>query len=168
MECPEARPHSASFYAGPLIDTHFHIANLPDAAPGNDDYGPPHLRPPLMGVDVSIDEIVCAFDYEGTRAAYAFFPVFPGLVPQFLKVVDREEILANHSNVLYGVDELYGDVYLLRQGVTREEFLAHFSDYEPLARCVEPYYPRSPSHGNHRFHRKRRSWRGHAIDQRRA
>lgn len=43
-----------------------------------------------------------------------------------------EEILENHPNVYYGIDELYGDVYLLRQGVTKEQFIGHFSDYEPL------------------------------------
>ncbi len=43
-----------------------------------------------------------------------------------------DDILNNHPNAYYGVDELYGDVWLLRPEVTKEEFLAHFEDYEPL------------------------------------
>ncbi len=42
------------------------------------------------------------------------------------------EILDNHPNVYYGVDELYGDDFLLRPEVGRDAFFAHFEDYEPL------------------------------------
>lgn len=42
------------------------------------------------------------------------------------------DILNNHPNVFYTVDELYGDEWLLQSGVSKEEFLAHFEDYEPL------------------------------------
>lgn len=49
---------------------------------------------------------------------------------QNLEAVD--EILDNHANVYYGVDELYGDDFLLRPEVSKEEFFAHFEDYEPL------------------------------------
>lgn len=42
------------------------------------------------------------------------------------------EILANHPNVYYGVDELYGNVWLFRPRASKEDFLAHFSDYESL------------------------------------
>lgn len=43
-----------------------------------------------------------------------------------------EEILNNHPNAYYGVDELYGDVWLIRPEVSKEEFLAHFKNPEPL------------------------------------
>lgn len=49
---------------------------------------------------------------------------------QDLSVV--EEILSAHPNVYYGVDELYGDVFLLRPEVSKQKFVAHFKDYEPL------------------------------------
>lgn len=49
---------------------------------------------------------------------------------QNLEEIDT--ILSNHSNVYYGVDELYGDTWLIRPGVIKEEFLAHFRDYETL------------------------------------
>jgi hypothetical protein len=49
---------------------------------------------------------------------------------QNLEVIDK--ILNNHPNAYYGVDELYGDVWLLRPEVSKEEFFMHFKDYEPL------------------------------------
>ncbi len=45
---------------------------------------------------------------------------------------DVEDILTNHPNVYYGVDELYGDINLLQPEVTKEQFIAHFNDYKPL------------------------------------
>lgn len=44
------------------------------------------------------------------------------------------EILYRHPNVYYGVDELYGDDWLLKPEVTKEQFLAHFDNYEELLR----------------------------------
>ncbi|MCR4260779.1 MAG: amidohydrolase [Candidatus Colwellbacteria bacterium] len=43
-----------------------------------------------------------------------------------------DDILSRHPNAYYGVDELYGDVWILRPDVSKENFLAHFSDYESL------------------------------------
>lgn len=43
-----------------------------------------------------------------------------------------DEILYRNPNVYYGVDELYGDTWLLRPEISKEEFLAHFDDYEDL------------------------------------
>lgn len=45
---------------------------------------------------------------------------------------DVEDILEKHPNVYYGIDELYGDINLLRPDVSKEEFLAHFKEYGPL------------------------------------
>lgn len=47
-----------------------------------------------------------------------------------LELID--EILTNHPNVRYGIDELYGDVFLMREGVGKETFLAHLNNPEPL------------------------------------
>lgn len=47
-----------------------------------------------------------------------------------LQLID--EILTKHKNVYYGIDELYGDVFLMREGVSKEQFLAHFQNPEPL------------------------------------
>lgn len=43
-----------------------------------------------------------------------------------------EDILSSAPNVYYEVDELWGDVWLLRDGVSKEQFFDHFKDYEPL------------------------------------
>ncbi len=43
-----------------------------------------------------------------------------------------EEILSRHPNVFYGVDELYGDKWMIRPEVTKKEFLAHLENYETL------------------------------------
>lgn len=42
------------------------------------------------------------------------------------------EILSNNPNAFYTIDELYGNVWLLRPEVSKQEFMDHFSDYEPL------------------------------------
>lgn len=42
------------------------------------------------------------------------------------------DIIASNKNVFYTIDELYGDEWLLQTGVSKQEFLAHFEDYEPL------------------------------------
>ncbi len=47
-----------------------------------------------------------------------------------LQLID--EILTKHPNVYYGIDELYGDVFLMREGVSKEQFIAHFENSEPL------------------------------------
>jgi len=49
---------------------------------------------------------------------------------QNLKHID--EILSRHPNAYYEVDELYGDVFIMTPEVSKEGFLAHFKDYEPL------------------------------------
>ncbi len=43
-----------------------------------------------------------------------------------------DEILTKHPNAYYGVDELYGDTFLLRPEITKAEFIAHFSNYSYL------------------------------------
>lgn len=49
---------------------------------------------------------------------------------QDLSVIDG--ILSRHPNVRYGVDELYGDVWLLHPEKTKKAFMAHFENYEEL------------------------------------
>ncbi len=43
-----------------------------------------------------------------------------------------EEIISRHPNVLYTIDELYGDDFLIRPEVPKEQFLAHLETYEVL------------------------------------
>lgn len=53
------------FYAGPLVDTHFHMPPPVDGGPN-----------PQLDRDVTLAEIVCTFRAEGTSKAFAFFPVY--------------------------------------------------------------------------------------------
>lgn len=43
-----------------------------------------------------------------------------------------EEILENNPNAYYGVDEIYGQEFILKPETSKEEFIAHFSNYKPL------------------------------------
>ncbi|HEY4527319.1 MAG TPA: amidohydrolase family protein, partial [Candidatus Paceibacterota bacterium] len=43
-----------------------------------------------------------------------------------------DEILTRHPNAFYGIDELYGDTWLLRPDVSKEKFFAHFKNYREL------------------------------------
>ncbi len=49
---------------------------------------------------------------------------------QNLSAID--ELLTNHPNIFYGIDELYGDDFLLRPEVSKEAFFSYFNDYGPL------------------------------------
>ena len=251
MDCPEPKRHDPTYYSGQIIDAHFHISVMPDADPG-EPLGDPSERVPYMGVDITIDEIVCVFEYEGTKSALSFFSVFPrvadrhvefanrveqkypdvfypsisppdnkfatvdadaledmltnypglfdaygeiglyanqndpvGLSPdserlkeiypvvrqnglviyfhlgeghkeEFEKILNEnpdinfifhgdqliqcatckqnldeiDDILENHSNAYYGIDELYGDVITSRENMTKEEYIAHISDHD--------------------------------------
>ena len=89
VPCPmAARTYvDLSSYAGPLIDTHIHIAHLPD--------GP--VLPsfvsdsghPLLGVNVSMADYVCMMDAENTKAMFGFFPVWDPIRRQSLEVVKQ-------------------------------------------------------------------------------
>lgn len=65
---------------------------------------------------------------------------------QDLSVIDG--ILERHPNVFYGIDELYGDEWLLRPEVSKEEFFAYFEQQEPLLaydlKTWEPFIERHP------------------------
>lgn len=260
-DCPVPAPriYAKGHYVGPLIDAHIHIPSIPDdpsfVADADDDGARPSL-----GVNVTIAEMACLFETEGTMMAFAFFPVWPELPEQMVEVVRRsteaypnlfvpfimppnhdddprgsptvdadmlremlaivpglfegygeiglyardhgspelppdaellreiypvvreqkmlvylhlgvdhddnleivldqypdvsfifhgdqliaygeegrqdlsrvDALLSDHPNLYYGVDELYGDEFLLRPEVSKEAFLAHFADYEPL------------------------------------
>ncbi|MBI4033907.1 hypothetical protein HY379_02810 [Candidatus Saccharibacteria bacterium] len=43
-----------------------------------------------------------------------------------------EAIVKNNPNVAYGIDELFGDVFLLNEKGNKQQVLKHFSDYGPL------------------------------------
>lgn len=72
-------------YKGELIDTHIHIPHVPDG-PVTDVFPDDDDRP-LLGVNVSIADYVCMMDSEGTKAVFAFFPVWDPIQEESLTVV---------------------------------------------------------------------------------
>ena len=98
VPCPDApKPdYPASYYQGPLIDTHLHIPALPDWSPEEDSlptgqgpegrFGGPQA---LLGWNVKMGSIACTLKREGTRKNFAFFPVYQEIPEQLLEVADR-------------------------------------------------------------------------------
>ncbi len=98
VPCPDVpKPdYPASYYQGPLIDTHLHIPALPDWSPEEDslptDQGPEgRFGGPqaLLGWNVKMGGIACTLKREGTRKNFAFFPVYQEMPEQLLEVADR-------------------------------------------------------------------------------
>ena len=78
-DCPQVTgpTFDDSYYKGPLIDTHYHIPNLPETPFFND-------IQPILGKNMTISDIICTLNQEGTKKAFAFFPVFPGMDKEYL------------------------------------------------------------------------------------
>lgn len=70
------------------------------------------------------------FIFHGDTAVSGVEDTLAGVQEELIGII--ADILNNHPNVFYTVDELYGDEWLLQPDVSKEEFLAHFEDYEPL------------------------------------
>ena len=100
-----------SYYSGPLIDTHLHIPPLLNGPPrleelfrvgqanGGGDSGEQDSGVmPSLGENISISEIACTLEREGTTKAFAFFPVFPQVSRHLLEVANRT-MLAVPSSV---------------------------------------------------------------------
>ena len=96
--------YPASYYSGPLIDSHLHIPALPDNPFGDFDsndsrtacgvdsalYGAIASEDqPLLGRTVSIGDIVWSLKAEGTSQAFLFFPVYQDIEVQLVEVAKR-------------------------------------------------------------------------------
>ncbi len=86
---PGTKGKVEEYYTGPLIDTHLHIPSPLDANDGN----------PVLRKDMTMADIACTLQYEGTRSAFAFFPVYAGdaSYEKFYKGADTAK--ANYSDV---------------------------------------------------------------------
>lgn len=70
-------------YSGTLIDTHWHIPNIPD------DLNARASDRPTLGINVYIADIVCTLEQEGTAQVFAFFPVYKEIPYQMIEVVKK-------------------------------------------------------------------------------
>lgn len=71
-------------YEGKLIDTHYHIANIPDSEDEDEEHDKP-----LLGVDITIADSICTLEQEGTSKVFAFFPIYPEIPEESIEVVRR-------------------------------------------------------------------------------
>ena len=139
--------YPASYYNGPLIDTHLHLPQLPDDSLGglDDSYQAPRgsgsdlydtiaeADRPLMGRTVNVNGVACTLKNEGTIKAFTFFPTFPEITTPAIDVAYRtvEEnpslfvpfIQASAS----GVATLEGDLLDVMLGV-RPDFFFGFGE----------------------------------------
>ena len=105
-ECgtPPVTNFPASYYQGPLIDTHFHLPQLPDhsvSGPVDDGYVQPRgadsdkydtipeEQRPLMGTTMTVGKAACTLQNEGTIKAFTFFPTFPQITTPAIDVAYR-------------------------------------------------------------------------------
>lgn len=85
--CPTNAPktYPKGYYSGPLIDSHFHIPNIPDSTPREDEFEEESDHP-ILGKDISLGKMACTLKYEGTEKVFAFFPVYPEIPEQMVEV----------------------------------------------------------------------------------
>ena len=91
FNCPELLPreYPGGYYTGPLIDTHFHIPNIPDAPPEATMEELRQTDRPSLGVNITMTEIECTLENDGTQKVIAFFPVYPEIPTQMVEVVNQ-------------------------------------------------------------------------------
>lgn len=82
-EYPGLEGKVEEYYTGKLIDTHLHIPSPLDADDDN----------PVLWKDMSMADIACTLQYEGTTSAFSFFPVYVGSKPysQFYLAAERAQ-----------------------------------------------------------------------------
>ena len=61
--------NAGPYYTGPLFDAHFHMPSVLELAGLEGHAAPDH---PVLGKDITLDEILCFFDKENVRGAIAF------------------------------------------------------------------------------------------------
>ncbi|MBI2572626.1 amidohydrolase family protein [Candidatus Woesearchaeota archaeon] len=89
VDCPQPRDPVTlpnGYYKGPMFDAHIHMQSLPDGEPGMpaDFYTGENI-----GTKRSITQWVCMLEYEGTRGALVFFPVWEPIIKESLAVVKQ-------------------------------------------------------------------------------
>lgn len=72
-------------YEGPLIDSHYHIADL--SIPVIGELADPN--DPVLGQNLTIPDVACTLKQEGTKKVFAFFPVYPEIYKQHIEVAKR-------------------------------------------------------------------------------
>lgn len=126
-ECPDMpRPRwDATSYQGPLIDTHFHISTIPDASPlGSEDWRAEKFYT-SPGVNYTMSQYVCLLENDGTNGkVFAFFPVYPNIEWQSLKLV--KQTMERYSDIFVPfINAPDGDIGSV-DGPTLERMLGYY------------------------------------------
>ena len=80
----------SSYYQGSLIDTHFHISTIPDATPGTNEDWRKEKFYTSPGINYTMSDYACLLSQDGTSGkVFAFFPVYPNIEWQSLKLVKQ-------------------------------------------------------------------------------
>lgn len=88
VDCPlKERVFPPGAYQGTMIDTHIHIAPIPD---GEQIESTESSDQPSLGVNSTIGNYVCMMDVEGTKKALAFFPVWDP-IEQMIQIVKKTQ-----------------------------------------------------------------------------
>lgn len=96
--CPQflGKKYGSLYYNGSLIDTHYHIPNIPDSFPEEIDEDEFDKINPVLGQNIKITDIICTLNQENTTKVFAFFPVYPEISEQMVEVAHRT--MENYSD----------------------------------------------------------------------
>ena len=141
------------YYTGPLFDDHYHMPTFFKV--------PDHPEAPVIDKDISRRDVVCLFDKERIKGAFAFYSIpvnlkdssleiireieqqYPGVISHFLEYVvfpgypvdpeQIEEILDANTGLFKG----YGEISL---------YLPHYRVVEPNDSAMKEFYKTADKH----------------------
>ena len=128
-----------------MIDTHLHIPQLPDDGFGDADDGSEdddgedgpggvdqalydaiaEEDQPLLGRTVTIDQIVCTLQHEGSTKAFAFFPTFLDVQEHLIEVARRT--MDAHPSLFVPFIQASGNL----ASIVEPQILQDFLDIQP-------------------------------------
>ena len=84
------RINEGPYYSGPLIDSHLHLPGLFEPPPTLAELIP--IGPfPVLGKDVTMEDIICLFDGENITQAIGFYVTFEFTLDAYLQVIKQTE-----------------------------------------------------------------------------
>ena len=94
-DCPPLKEttYPDHFYAGPIIDTHVHIGNIPNSKIIQEE-GKNSIKP-VAGENFVVDNIICMLDHGATKQAFIFFPVWEPTIEESLNL--WEQMMLRHE-----------------------------------------------------------------------
>ena len=117
------------YYSGPLFDAHFHMPPNYEEEPEESPLFPKGFRMPVLGEDITLNEILCSFDKEKVTGAFLFYlwnyndleqsiqdaadmkkqlpaGIHLFLTPLELEAKELDDIVSSHKGVFDGFGEI--------------------------------------------------------------